>query len=511
MKKVFYMLAAIIMIFTLTGCESQKKDKELLTLRMGVFFDFKYPTQEPLSLITDFLAGIDENYNATPGLITDWSMNNEATEYTLHLKENVSFHNGSAFNAETCKYSLEKLGAKYYANYTSMLDSIDIVNDTTLKVRFTSPHLFFMEELYKIPALPLDSVDEEGNIKEYIGTGPYILDSYEENIEAKLIKNESYWNLEKSSVVDVVKWIVIPDHDARMAALESGQVDVVGYSEMGRMIPAESVGLFEKKDGYKVIREDKNAYAGVYSVTSNYLSAPMDDVNLRRAIAFTIDRDLLVNTVFAGEAAPTPFMMNPDFIGGSKKVEPFTTDIEKAKQILTDNSYVLENNVLKKNGKEIVLNFITFEGTEYKDFAVFIQSELQKIGIKVNIEALELNLYFKKMMNLEYDIAFNNSWFAPTVSILTYLGTEAVDSSGGGLGFAVTKEIQTLANEMMAAKDKESFQTIADKFWLAMYDACPSAPVYAASRVAVYSNKWTGFTFDRNIFKIDLSKVAKNE
>ena len=510
MKKVLSLLLAVIMIYTLAGCNAQKKNDEALTLRMGVFFDFKYPTQEPLSLITDFLAGIDENYNATPGLIKDWVMSDDATEYTLHLEENVSFHDGTTFNAEACKYSLESLGAKYYATYVYMLNSINVVDEMTLTVKFNAPHLFFMEELYKIPALAVDSIDTEGNIKKYIGTGPYILDSYEENVEAKLIKNEKYWNREKISDVDVVKWIVIPDGDARMAALESGQIDVVGYSEMGRMIPASSVGLFEKKDGYKVMRESKNAYAGVYSVTSNYLSAPMNDVNLRRAIAFAIDRELLVDTVFSGEAAPASFMMNPTFIGGSKKVEPFTADTEKAKQILTDGGYILKNNVLTKDGKEIILDFITLAGTEYMDFGVFLQSELQKIGIKVNIESLEMNIFFQKMMNLEYDIAFNNSWFAPTVSILSYLGTNPSDTSGGGLGFAVTEEIQTLANEMMIATDKENFQNIADNFWLAMYDACPSAPTYAASRAAVYSDEWTGFAYDRNIFKIDLSKVTKS-
>ena len=211
MKKALSLLLAVIMIYTLVGCNAQKKNDEALTLRMGVFFDFKYPTQEPLSLITDFLAGIDENYNATPGLIKDWVMSDDATEYTLHLEENVSFHDGTAFNAEACKYSLENLGAKYYATYVYMLNSINVVDEMTLTVKFNAPHLFFMEELYKIPALAVDSIDTEGNIKQYIGTGPYILDNYEENVEAKLVKNEKYWNREKISDVDVVKWIVIPD------------------------------------------------------------------------------------------------------------------------------------------------------------------------------------------------------------------------------------------------------------------------------------------------------------
>jgi ABC-type transport system substrate-binding protein len=150
--------------------------------------------------------------------------------------------------------------------------------------------------------------------------------------EATLVKNNEYWNSEKLSDVDIVKWLVIPDQDARMTALESGQVDVVGYSEMGRTIPASSVGMFETKDGYKVIREDKDAYSGVYSVTANYLSEPMSDVYLRQSIAYAIDRDLLVETVFLGEAIATPYMMNPAFIGGSSKVEPYTANIEKAKR-----------------------------------------------------------------------------------------------------------------------------------------------------------------------------------
>ncbi|MFA9465706.1 MAG: ABC transporter substrate-binding protein [Velocimicrobium sp.] len=512
MRKIFSVLLSAIMVFALIGCNPQQEGSkdEPMTLKIGAYWDLKYGGQEPLSLITDFLTGIDKNYNATPALINDWDINEDATEYTLHIQKNVTFHDGSVFDAKVCKYDLEKLGAKFYATYAYMLKSIEIVDDNTLTVKFDAPHLFFMEELFKIPALPVDSLDNEGNITDYIGTGLYKLDSYEENVEATFIKNENYWNTEKNSDVDIVEYYVIADGDARMTALESGQVDVVGYSEMGRMIPASSVGQFETKNGYKVIREDKTAYAGVYSVTSNYLSAPMDDVNLRRAIAFAIDRDALVETVFFGEAFPAPYMMNPAFIGGSEKVEPFTVNIEKAKQILSDGDYVLENDVLTKDGKSIELDFITLAGTEFMDFGVFIQSELAKLGIKVNLESLDYSRYAEKMMNLEYDIAFNNSWFAPTVSILSYLGTEATDmSNGGGLGFAVTEEIQKLANEMMLATNKEDFQNIADKFWIAMYDACPSAPTYAASRAAVHSDKWTGFAYDRNIFKIDLSKVTK--
>lgn len=529
MQKFLGFLLAVIMVFSFAGCNSQVQNStsnppasdstaspaneesgEPLTLRIGAFWDFKYPTQEPLSLITDFLMGIDKSYNATPSLIKQWEMSDDATKYTLYLVENVKFHDGSAFNAEACKYSLESLGAKYYATYAYMLDSIDVVDENTLTVNFNAPHVFFMEELYKIPALPVGSVDAEGNITNYIGTGPYKLEAYEENIEATLVKNNEYWNSEKLSDVDIVKWLVIPDQDARMTALESGQVDVVGYSEMGRTIPASSVGMFETKDGYKVIREDKDAYSGVYSVTANYLSEPMSDVYLRQAIAYAIDRDLLVETVFLGEAIATPYMMNPAFIGGSSKVEPYTANIEKAKKILTDNGYVLENNVLQKNGEPIELDFITLAGTEYNDVAVFIQSELQKIGIKMNIETLDYAIYAERMINLEYDIAYNNSWFAPTVSIISYLGTEPKDTSGGGLGFAVTEEIQALANEMIIATDKEEFQSLADKFWLAMYDACPSIPVYGASRACVYSDEWAGFAFDRNIFLIDLSEVTKN-
>lgn len=543
MKKALSLLLSVIMIFALAACNKEKdsaektdnittqntenssdhaqtdteSDKEEenkeeeLTLRMGTFFDFKYPTQEPLSLITDFLTGLDEGFNATPGLIKAWEMNKEATEYTLHLRENVSFHDGSPFNSEACKYSLEKLGPKFYTTYSSFLESIELIDEMSLKVKFKAPHLFFMEELYLVPALTVNSLDAEGNIQNYIGTGPYILDKYEENVEATLIKNKSYWDSERISDIDIVKWIVIPDGDARMVALESGQVDVVGYSEHSRMIPASSMGLFEKKDGYKAIRENKNAYTAVYSVSSNYVKAPMDDVNLRRAIAHAIDREALVGTVFFGEAVATPYMMNPNFIGGSKKVEALTYDLDRAKKILEEAGYKLENNVLTKDGNEIVLNFITLEDTEYKDFGVFVQAELQKLGIKVNVETLDLNLYFQKMMNSEYDIAFTNSWFAHTVNVIGYLGTMPTDTTGGGLGFAATEEIQRLGNEMLVATDKEEFQKLSDAFWFAMYDACPSAPVYVASKGGVYKDDWTGFSYDSNIFKIDLSKVTKKD
>ncbi|MGL6198095.1 MAG: ABC transporter substrate-binding protein [Lachnospiraceae bacterium] len=522
-KRIFTLIMSFILILGITGCSSgnesssadsnstDESDTEM-TLRLGAAYDFK-TYWESCTLVGDPLVGMDENYNPTPWLIREWEINDDSTEYILYLQEGVAYSDGTTFNAEICKYDIEVLGAAYYCNYINTMESLEIVDDYTLKATFGTSDLNFLNELAKIPGMQADSLNEEGSFVNYIGTGPFILTDYEENVEATLVRNDDYWNIERQPQVTELKWIVVAEAESRIMALESGQVDAIGVTENTSSVPNSSVTELRENEGFQILSSDEDFYDAVFSVGMNWKSEPLNDINLRRAIGYSIDREALVDTVYFGVPVVCDQMMNPAFKDGSNQVEAFTYDLNAAKDVLSEGGYVLENGVLSKDGSPIELEYVTTTATEDTDLAVFVQSALKDIGITVNITTLDDAQTEERMMSGEYDLTLGLYWFEPTTTGLAYYGIEdEYNSMGayGGLGYGVTSELTELAQKVLSAANDEELSAAAEAFWAANYEACPTVPFSGRVRTAVYSSEWTGFTFNYNYFVIDLSSVTRS-
>lgn len=424
----------------------------------------------------------------------------------------MTYSDGTQFDAEVCKYDIEVLGAAYYCNYIYTMESLEIVDEYTLKAIFNTTDLNFLSELTKIPGMQMDSLDENGNFTNYIGTGPFILTDYEKDVEATLTRNDNYWYTERLPQVTDITWVVITDADSRVLALESGQVDVIGVTENTSSVPNSSVSALEGKSEYRLISND-STYDAVYSVGMNWKEGPLQDINLRKAIEYAVDRELLVDTVYFGVPVATGHMMNPAFDDGSSQVEAFTYDLETSKEILTDGGYALEDGILTKDGSAIELEYVTTTATEDTDLAVFIQSALKDIGIAVTITTLDDTQAEERMLSGDYDLTLGVYWFEPATTALAYYGIgDEYNSMGayGGLGFGVTDELTELAQAMLSAKSQEELSEAADAFWIANYEACPTIPFSGRVRTAIYNSNWTGFVFNYNYYMIDLSQVTRS-
>ncbi|MDO5718939.1 MAG: ABC transporter substrate-binding protein [Tissierellia bacterium] len=536
MKKILAIMISVFLILPFSACNSRTVEKEedgiqidkseknagedqendgigeiesqeIPILRIGAANDFKYGVQDSLSLVTDFMIGFNERFEPIPNLISDWEINDDATEFELHLRKDVKFHDGTNFNAEVCKYDLESLGKLFYSAYINNLESIEILDDYSLAVKFKKSNLGFIEELYKIPAFTIDSIDEDGNLVDYTGTGPFKLEDYKEDEEAKLSRNDDYWNKDKLPKIEELKWYVIPDPDARALALQSSQVDIIGISEHGKSMSHSSIEIFNNDDDYKLIRERLDSYTSVSAIRLNWLKEPMDDIYLRKALAYAIDREAMAEDIYFGEVNPVGHMMNPEFIDGSKKVDEFYYDLEKAKEILKEGDYKLEGDKLTKDGKPVELNILTVSEIEYKDASVFIQKEFEKLGIKSNIEVYDFSLWNEKMKSGEYDIALMAHWFEPTYSNIAFYGLEPADNTGFGLGYGMNKEMINAGNGILNAKNQDELRKYLDDFWIENYEQVNSIPVFADFRTAIYKSDFEGFKFDSNYFLIDLSEV----
>jgi ABC-type transport system substrate-binding protein len=473
-------------------------------LTLGAQKDFK--CFEGKSLVFDTLLHYNDDFSPKPWVIESWEVSDDKKTYILHIRKGIKFHNGKEANADVVKFSIEYWAPYRYCRYMKYIDKIEKIDDYTLKVTFKEPYSPFLLELPRIYLTLPETVDDKGNIKEWIGTGPFILKEYKKDQMAVLVRNDNYWNKEKMPKIEKVIWKVIPDENARIMALKSGEVDAIGVTEHYLSIPAQRIPELQKTPGIKVMIADKGT---IETYSFNYKKGPLADVRVRKAIAYAIDREGLCRDLFFNIPKPTGHLLLPDFIHGPKNVEPYTYNPEKAKKLLAEAGYkdTDGDGILDKDGKPLKLVLLTGDRQMERDTAVYIQKNLRDIGIDVEIKSLESNARKQLAKKGEFDICRCHPWVAPPVRYLKWRCTDdKYDNYGCKFGF--NERVRELIDKIYTAKNEEELNKYWNELWKLEYDFCPAMGLYVRPRAFAFKDNIEGFRFDADVGYIDLSNVV---
>jgi peptide/nickel transport system substrate-binding protein len=369
------------------GGSEQAGDDEEVTLIFGTSAD---PVVLDGALVSDgeSLRAIDQMFEGlvtlepggtevAPNLATDWEASEDGLEWTFNLREGVTFHDGTEFNAEAVCYNFDRWynfegsfqnpAATYYwqtvfggfAEYDpdsgapkeSLYESCEVTDDLQVVLRLTKPSSSFL------PALALTNftfaspdaleqyganegeVDAEGifratgtfGTEHPIGTGPFKFVSWERNNRLVMERNEDYWG-DFPGNVDTLIFRPIPDNAARLQALQSGEIQ--GYD----LVEPQDFETIEADDNLQLINRPafNIGYIGI-----NQAIEPLDDLVVRQAIAHAIDRQEIVDAFYAGQGEVAKQFMPPELFGYADDVTEYEFDPERAKQLLTDAGYEL--------------------------------------------------------------------------------------------------------------------------------------------------------------------------
>jgi peptide/nickel transport system substrate-binding protein len=351
---------------------------------------------EARELIYDSLLYWDKDLQVQPGLAESFETPDETT-YVFKLRPGVKFHNGKELTAEDVKYSLETImtppadgqnpGAAFFANVASVEATDPLtVTITTSKVDPTIPGLFAWSRYTSI--FPTGMVDEINPAVEAIGTGPFRLVSYTPNSEVVYERYAEHWNSGQPKV-DQMVYRVIPEEDARIAALRSGDIDGADITPLGaRRLEGEpditvTKGLFSQP---KVIQFTLKG------------GKPWDTKEVRQAISLVVDRQDLINKVMEGEAVLTGPVV-PGYgdwpLAESELQELYTVNLERAQQLMADAGFA--------DGFQVTA--MTFPGYA-NDNAVVVQEHLRQINIDMQIEQIEFGTFAQRVTNGEYEWCF---------------------------------------------------------------------------------------------------------
>ncbi|WP_258566939.1 ABC transporter substrate-binding protein [Microbacterium sp. Se5.02b] len=252
------------------------------------------------------LTEFDEELNVVPGLAESWDVSDDGLTVTFHLREGVTFADGSAFDSEDVKYSLDAIAAEATAAVASSslasVTAVEATDATTVTLALSAPDAALPANLAVINMAMLSSDDTEEALNTTPnGTGPFILDDRKASQSITLAKNEDYWG--DAALLDTVEFRVIPDESSIVSAMQSGNVQLAVFDDPLVAQTAEGANV-------EVATTPQLSY---HALQLNATRGDLTDVNVRLAIQCAIDRQEVLDTAALGEGEVTGPITSPAY------------------------------------------------------------------------------------------------------------------------------------------------------------------------------------------------------
>lgn len=320
------------------------------------------------------LMGFDENMNLVPVLAEDYSISEDGLVYTFTLKEGVKFHDGEDFNAEAVKANIDRVldesnNLRMRRNFTRVA-SVEATDAKTVVITLSEPYNAFLNKVAMLLIVSPKAIADKIDLAQgaAAGTGAFQIKEWVQGDRLDLVKNESYWQ-EGLPKVDSVTFKPVPENGSRIAMLQTGEADFI-YP-----LPTEQVSQVEGKDGIDVEKIDSTI---VRYVTLNTMKKPFDDVRVRQALNYAIDKQAYVHVVKSGLGTKLDSSMSSKTQHYSQQTG-YDFDLEKAKQLLAEAGYPdgFQAEIWGENDSE------TVKGMQ------FIQQQLAQIGVELEVKSME--------------------------------------------------------------------------------------------------------------------------
>ncbi len=453
-------------------------------------------------LVMDGLFGFDDEMRVIPLLATGYSANDDATEFTVTLREGVSFSDGTPFNADAViananRWADKNGGLKRTTFLSGVLAGTEKVDDTTVKFRLSQPFGAFINSLAHPATLIMSpAVIAEGNqacATSPVGTGQYKFVEWVQGDHTKLELNRDWWGYsarkeDGSSFVasdagfKTLTLRPVKEGATRTAMIQSGDAQFIWD------IPSESISTLQADSNVNVSTQEGLV---TYFLMMNNQKKPFDDIRVRQAMAYAIDKNAMVQICYNGLGTPATSLMGKQ-TQFYKENTPFEYRPEKAKELLKEAGY--------EQGFSV--DFMYRNSSTNQKVMEFLKQQLSQVGINLNLQAMESAVLNQKVQDFTGSGAeaevnlYYTGWSSSTGdadwALRPILTRESEPPMSYNISYFENAEVDQLIRDALNTADtekrREDYAKVQDIVWQEL----PMVPLFHMDNTIATSGKLSG-------------------
>ena len=530
-KRVFATgIAGILLAFSLVGCSQTKNrpvetgsnSQELreITLCESWNFDGGFSVLQAPALHNGtfgLLYYLDNFYETLvrydngeiiPGLAEKWEVSSDALTYTFTLKQGIKFSDGEELNAEVVKLNFDNMPAilgdsnGVFGLTSTLLDEVTVVDEYTVAVKLTTPYYGALQD-FTLP-LPMgimspNAFNEDGSLSESVktqtmGSGPYMYNGQKENDVYTFVRNPYYDRGEPD--VDIFHVKVIPDNDAKLLALRNGEVDM--------LLSANNMSY----DAYQELSQDtsfstltSDAVIQTRILGINPVSQPFEDVEIRQAVNYAINKESICQNIFSGVEVPAESVMDPalpycDIDTGSYHYSP-----EQAVKLLEDAGWldVDGDGVREKDGVKLSTSIsCSSDLAMLEDVTAAVAEDLKAVGFEVTTSSKETMTYYQDVNRGEYGIGIGITFNIPMdpFQFVANLRREPMRDNMVAQGLQSLPDSDALINSLYSMTEDVEIQEVYNSILQTLHDDAVIIPLSRVKGIVAFQNEEiAGYTF----------------
>ncbi len=436
-------------------------------------------TFQVLNNVLETLTFFDDDMNLIPWLAEDWENSEDGLTWTFMLREGVTFSNGRELTAEDVKWSFDRLidpeiGSGNAFRLGGAGTVIEVIDDYTVSITTESRIATLPASLAANKSTGImapESVDDEGMVSVPIGSGPFVISEIEGTTRLVLSRNDNYWQ-EGIPYLDEVVITPITDDSTRELALQGGEMDWI--------FTIAPQNLEALQDDPNVIVETAPRLSYDY-FGLNLNREPFNDVRVRQAIAYAIDRETICAFAFFNICEP---VQGPTASGTPWyfPYAPYDRDLDMARELLAEAGYA--------DGFTMeIMPAVGFDETIRG--AQIVQQQLAEVGITVEIDAVEFGEWLERQGAGDFD-AFMLSWLGLTDAEDYFYLQHRTDQTFNFTGYS-NPEFDELVDRGREIADFDERYAVYEAANQILVDDAPYIYMYAKSEVKAWAPNVQGF------------------
>jgi len=413
-----YFILLVVPFLVLSACRGPQKDPEAILLHI---------TQNPVTLnpvlaedayssavssyIYESLLERDNETLEWKGVLADsWSASSDHLRYVFYLRKNVRFHDGTPFTAKDVVFTFNKMMDPQTPNpwtkiYYENVARIYAPDDYTVVFKLKTPYFMSLGILGGFQILPEhifskveNFVLNEHNMVSPVGTGPYRLEQWKTGQSLSLLRNDDYYG--KIPEIKQIIYKIIEEDSVALQALKKNELDLMNLTPF-QWVRQSGGGRFHEQ-----FRKEKYLATSYNYIGYNLRRFPFDDIRVRQAMTYLVNRKKILDTVLNGLAVITTgnFWVGSPQYNQDLPVRGF--DPAKAKELLTEAGFedTDGDGFLDKDGKKFTFELmIPASGEFYRRFPPVLKEDLKKAGIDVVIRQVQFQVLVENINKREFD------------------------------------------------------------------------------------------------------------